>query len=270
MYDDDPIERYGLKLGPYPECVIPTDKIEARLREYPPGSTQPKVVLLGTGSYSPVHRMHVAKFHLVRAYLEGQGVFVAGGLMSPGHDIHVVLKLAEKAIPVADRVAMCRMACQGESWLGVSTWECHQQGFVDFPSVTRNHRKFFDEKFPEHHIRVIYICGADLAIRCGLERGLNDLRVAAVCRPGYSMGNMLEVARPHEPGDSLAYFYVIETDQIEDVSSTEIRRRAASPDGRHTLEELMLPETADYFVKHMETRTRQQQQQQNARSCIIS
>lgn len=45
-------------------------KIALRLRELGPGSTREKVILVGSGMYNPLHRLHLRMFYLARQFLE--------------------------------------------------------------------------------------------------------------------------------------------------------------------------------------------------------
>src|SRR6185437_6851701 len=52
------------------------------------------IVLVGTGSFNPVHRMHIQMFELSRRYFERNPfTYVIAGFISPSHDAYVRRKL---------------------------------------------------------------------------------------------------------------------------------------------------------------------------------
>ena len=88
-------------------------KIATRLRELGP-STRQKVILVGSGVYNPLHRLHLRMFYLARQFLEGHSHFeVLGGIVSPSHSTAVRQKFRQKPkeiIPPKHRLAMARLS----------------------------------------------------------------------------------------------------------------------------------------------------------------
>ena len=61
-------------------------KAALRLRELGPKSKRQKVIMVGSGIYNPLHRLHLRMFYLARQFLEGHSHFeVLGGIVSPSH-----------------------------------------------------------------------------------------------------------------------------------------------------------------------------------------
>eukprot|EP01112_Ceratiomyxa_fruticulosa_P003567 TRINITY_DN1388_c0_g1_i4.p1 TRINITY_DN1388_c0_g1~~TRINITY_DN1388_c0_g1_i4.p1 ORF type:complete len:244 (+),score=20.03 TRINITY_DN1388_c0_g1_i4:126-857(+) len=199
-------------------------------------------VLICTGSFSPVHVMHLQIFKLARKFLESKNIHVVGGFISPSHDRYVSNKLLKDAIRAEHRIKMCQLVCAQEDWLDVSTWECAQPGFTNFPSVVRFHGSVLASHFPDINIELYYVCGADLAVNCFLNRGLGGLKVITVRRHGVDNSDVDELIRTGVDG----YFYVVESDSLIPVSSTEIRRRVKS---KEPLDDLMNKEASDYLRK---------------------
>lgn len=179
-----------------------------------------KVVLLSTGSYNPVHKMHVETFHMTKTQLEqNHGMIVVGAFLSPSHDSYVRSKLGEEFIEGRHRLNMCEQAIKEakmDDWLIVDRWEILQTKFIDFPAVHYSLAKYIQEQFPNDSIRTIYLCGTDHLLRCG---GLYSLRkpskgVAALKRPGYE--NV-------ESDQNL--FIINNTSYKIDFSSTDVRKR---------------------------------------------
>lgn len=76
-------------------------------------SGKPRVVLLSTGAFNPIHRMHVQMFDHVKASLEADGHSVIGAVLSPSHHQYLASKLLNSphwVIPAEQRLAMCRLA----------------------------------------------------------------------------------------------------------------------------------------------------------------
>jgi hypothetical protein len=67
---------------------------------------------------------------------------------------------------------MCNLAVEDSDWIAADPWESLQPWFVDFPQVCSHVLSSleFTEGIPRDRIRVFYLCGADLALKCGLNR----------------------------------------------------------------------------------------------------
>lgn len=196
----------------------PTSHIEKKLQEK---TDLQKVVLIGTGSYNPVHRGHIELFKLVKDQLEKNYKFkVLGAYISPSHDDYVSNKLGRDHIDSKHRIKMTQLAIKEagyEDWLCCDPWETEQNGFYDFPEVTMRMKKFISEKFPKEKIRVIYCAGADHVQKCGCYSLRNEeMGVASIARPGYKQVT------------SKSHVFHIETEFEYDISSTMIRKKINS------------------------------------------
>lgn len=156
-----------------------------------------RIVLLSTGSYNPVHRMHVSMFEHVKSSLESAGHVVVGAFISPSHDAYLAGKMKKTPsvhIKANHRLSMCQLAVGESKWLSTSSWETNQSHFIDFPDVSRSLLGRIQVRFSPltyGPIRVYYVCGADLASKCGLGRGIDrDINVAVMPRPGYTVRNV--------------------------------------------------------------------------------
>ena len=136
-----------------------------------------KVVLLETGSLSPVHLEHVRMLELAKQHLESlffeepaeeisqQRFVVVGAYLSPSCDQYVMRKLGRSRpgfLSAAHRLAMCRLAVSHSSWIDVDSWEAAQDHFVDFPQVAIRLAEFLKTSFPEEQqkIKVVFVCGS--------------------------------------------------------------------------------------------------------------
>jgi len=181
--------------------------------------------------------MHVDVFQVAKKYLtEEHGFNVICGLISPSHDEYVSRKLPESYIPAIDRIKMCELAIQSDpefSWLAVDEWESTQQYFKSLYSVSHHLDKAIREEFPNQSadkLGVMFLCGADLILRCGMMTSLGSIPIVAVGRPGYS-----QIVRGHlaSSGKEKDIYFVPQ--DTEDVSSTKIRQRIANGESVHDL-----------------------------------
>lgn len=198
-------------------------------------------VLVSTGSYSPVHRMHVHMFEIAKTALEEKyGFVVVGGFISPSHDHYVSGKLGEAALPSQHRFQMCELSVADSQWLSVSKWEGHRPTFLDFGPVRQFHEDYLRTKFPDKEIAVFYLCGTDHAVKCHLYN-TRKFPVVAVGRPGEHSAELREI---HGRQEKNPLFYFVE-DETENISSTEIRRRLQN---KLPFDDLMHPQAAAYLI----------------------
>eukprot|EP01105_Mastigella_eilhardi_P006362 TRINITY_DN17969_c0_g1_i1.p1 TRINITY_DN17969_c0_g1~~TRINITY_DN17969_c0_g1_i1.p1 ORF type:complete len:262 (+),score=45.45 TRINITY_DN17969_c0_g1_i1:66-788(+) len=148
-----------------------------RLEEVKGQCTGQPVVLLSTGSFNPIHRMHLYQFEMAREFLKEQhGLTVILGLISPSHDNYVRSKLRREALPWKGRATLCELAIRdhfqehndGSGFtIMVDPWEGMQGDFIDFPVVSATRRCTFTTAFPESNLLVLFLCGMDLYVKCG-------------------------------------------------------------------------------------------------------
>lgn len=203
----------------------PTDHINKKLLEK---TDLQKVVLLGTGSYNPVHRGHIELFKLVKDQLEKEHKLkVLGAYISPSHDHYVKSKLGKNYIDSKHRVNMIELAIKEagyDVWLCCDKWEVEQDGFFDFPEVTMRMKTFITKKYPNENIRVIYCAGSDHVEKLGCHSlGSKEMGVASIARPGYKQTQKSHV-------------FNISTEFDYDISSTMIRKKIQSNEDLEKLE----------------------------------
>lgn len=202
-------------------------------------NTKQKVVLVGTGSYNPVHIGHIEVFAQIRKQLEENHHFqVLGAYISPSHWDYISHKLRDDAIPDDHRCKMIELAISEagySDWLKLDRWELNQEYFLDYPDIVKRMSKFLDQKFKNHKIRVIYCAGADHVRKCGCwELRKGSFGVACVSRPGYN-----QISGDHVfPIDSSLQF---------DISSTLIRKALKN---KEDLSQLEYKSVVDYMLKN--------------------
>jgi len=162
-------------------------KIATRLRELGP-STRQKVILVGSGVYNPLHRLHLRMFYLARQFLEGHSSFeVLGGIVSPSHSTAVRQKFRQKPkeiIPPKHRLSMARLTVGDSAWLTVDPWEITRRRVLDYLSVLDHVRELVENAFPSVNIKLIYLCKGNMLPKLNsealVERNCNCL---CICRP---------------------------------------------------------------------------------------
>ncbi|CAN0516028.1 unnamed protein product, partial [Ectocarpus sp. 8 AP-2014] len=114
--------------------------------------TRSKVLIVGSGTFNPVHKIHIRRFYLARNYLEMQkGMRVVGGIVSPSHPTLVRQRhrvRAAEIIPPKHRLSMARAAVGKGSWLAVDSWEVTRKRIMDYMSVLEHAKEVCHETFP--------------------------------------------------------------------------------------------------------------------------
>jgi nicotinamide mononucleotide adenylyltransferase len=87
------------------------------------------VILVSSGSFSPITTLHVQMMTMIREYLmiKSQQVHVIGGLLSPVHDAYGKSSLIDQN----HRYEMCKLATDGVNWLGVTSIEIQHQTWIE-------------------------------------------------------------------------------------------------------------------------------------------
>ncbi len=95
------------------------------------------LVLLSTGSFSPVHEGHLDMMERARRRAEQAGWTVVAGYLSPSHDQYVGVKRGgQAALHAEHRIALLEEALQDSDWLSVCPWEArHAPVSLNFTDV---------------------------------------------------------------------------------------------------------------------------------------
>jgi len=177
------------------------------------------IILLSTGSYNPVHRMHIQILNT--AYNQLKDKFnVICCFISPSADCYVASK-GNILIPFEDR---CKMIYEGISYyinreifdlnfnIFLHEWEGSHKYFIDFPEVIREIQYKINLYYKKYNIRVLYVCGMDHYLKCRYALRQN---VVVIDRKPY-INNNYET-------DEKNYVYILKDEKSEPYSSTEIR-----------------------------------------------
>ncbi len=146
---------------------------------------KPYLILLNTGSYSPIHQGHLQLMELAYETLSKQ-YHVLGGYFSPSHDNYVSQKYFGTAAYHCDaRIDLCEHFIFQHPYLHVDPWESrYNDRPINFTNVILRFKKIFQQYFP-FPIHIAYIFGSDNAFftKAFMEQDI------AVCfeRPGYEL-----------------------------------------------------------------------------------
>jgi nicotinate-nucleotide adenylyltransferase len=198
---------------------------------------KPRVALFG-GTFNPVHCGHLRVARAAMDELDLERVI----LMPCARPPH---KTAEDLAPGADRLAMCRLAAQGDARLEVSDLEMRRPG----PSYTVETLRALRAARPEAEL--VLLVGADMLRDLHLWRQVEEIvrlaRVVTLPRAGVDPGPLNDLGRRigSEAVDRLLKD-VLATPLV-DIASTEVRRRVRSGE---PIDELVPAAVARYIAEH--------------------
>ena len=180
------------------------------------------IILLTTGSYNPIHRMHLEILNLAYKKLLSYGVYnVICGFISPSADCYVKHK-AKEFIDFKTRCAMIEEAIKEYNDLGkednklkifLHKWEGSHKKFIDFPEVNFEIQRQINEHFKQDKIQLVYVCGMDLYLKCA--RHCLGRNVIAVDRKPYQKNCFYDQPK--------ILIFEVKDEKAEPFSSTSIR-----------------------------------------------
>ena len=175
------------------------------------------IILLTTGSFNPVHRMHLEILHIAYKFLRSKNYNVLCSFISPSADCYVKHK-QPPTIPFDIRCEIVERAIEeyqleikdDEFKIFLHTWEGTQNTFIDFPYVVEE----IQNELIKYQSKLVYVCGLDLFVKCAAYY-LNK-NVIAIYRRPYKNKKFMD--------DPNRLIYIIEDDKAEPFSSTSIRQ----------------------------------------------
>jgi nicotinate-nucleotide adenylyltransferase len=177
-------------------------------------------MLLFGGSFDPVHLGHLIVSRAVAERLGIERIMLVPSARPPH-------KQDRALAPAAERLALCRLAVEGDPLFDVSDWELRQAG-VSYTLETVRH---FRAGLPAGS-GLYWLVGMDSLMELGTWYRAGELveacTIVTAVRPGYEdpdLARLRAVLRPDQI-DKLAR-HIVPTPRI-DISSTEIRARLAA------------------------------------------
>lgn len=198
-------------------------------------STENSRTLLFGGSFNPVHNGHLGIARSAADLLNVQRVvLIPAG--NPPHKSNRGLAASD------DRLAMCRLAIQGEAQFEVSDWETLQSG----PSYTLRTVEHLQAIYPG---QLYWLLGMDSLLELHTWYRIDELAaactLATVGRPGFEPGldHLESILQP----DQISHIerHILRT-QLFDISATDIRARLRAG---LSIAELVHPQVADYIAQ---------------------
>jgi nicotinic acid mononucleotide adenylyltransferase len=136
---------------------------------------------------------------------------------------------------------MVKAAVNESDWIEACPWESSRATFINFTEVTSYIAWYLKNNVPKlGKFRILYVCGADLALKCGLTEH------ASSCFTNYVPSGVAVVGRP---GSSLKRAtimegcYVVDA-KLQDLSSTDLRKHMM--EGK-SLEAFTFPAVIEYM-----------------------
>lgn len=140
----------------------PYQKVIDRMQNLSAG--QSGVVLITSGSFSPLHQGHIDMLDVAKTYVESQGEYVVGGYVVPAHDSYVATKNnGEAGMSSELRISLAQMSLKNSDWIMVDGSEalCNpcDRNFTD---IVRRIKKYIGFHFKQHAFKYYYVCGEDV------------------------------------------------------------------------------------------------------------
>ena len=178
------------------------------------------IILLSTGSYNPIHKMHIEILNIAYRYLLSLKKYnIICGFISPSADCYVRSK--NKQLPLIPFDLRCKMIETGireynrdnkgnNLKIFLHKWEGTHDYFIDFPDVISEIQAQILDHY--NNIKLIYVCGLDLYLACNEYFNKNVIVIDRKPYKNYIYKNIPE-----------KFIYFINDDKVKPYSSTFIR-----------------------------------------------
>ena len=207
------------------------------------------IVLLVTGSFNPIHRMHIEILNIAYRHLLSLKKYnIVCGFISPSADCYVKKK-QPPLIPFDLRCYMIETAIReyenenknnNNLKIFLHRWEGTHDYFIDFPDVIQAIQNQLSYYFKDIDIQLVYVCGMDLYDHCNDYFNKN---VIVVERKPYKNNKY------KDNPDNL--IYIVKDEKSRPFSSTSIRDCYIRRD-YIGIKNITFPEVADMVIRFFE------------------
>ena len=211
-------------------------------------SKKKNIILLSTGSYNPVHRMHIQIFNTAYNQLKDKYNVICC-FISPSADCYVASK-GNILIPFEDRCEMVYEAIQYYTTREIDDpnfriylheWEGSHYYFIDFPQVISEIQYKINKYYKQYNIRVLYVCGMDHYLKCRYALRQN---VVVIDRKPY-------INTRYETNEK-NYVFILKDEKCEPFSSTEIRNSFFQTGDLNEIKKITFPNVAKMIIDFYE------------------
>lgn len=197
-----------------------------------PGDPPPKdkpITLVFGGSFSPIHKGHVASVEAAKKHLEDEGYKVSHVIVSPSPDKLLRAKLGDNLVPLKDRVQMAKAATADKSHISVTDKPAIEVENMEGKAKRTQLADWAATQYPD--TTVVNALGED-----ALPGSHKPDKFPSAFASNEGHSGYYYLAMPRATGDS-------------DISSSKIRK--AVSEGKDVPEEWMNPETQKLYRKHL-------------------
>ena len=233
--------------------LTPTKNILERIQQCPPDKIP--IILITTGAYCPIHRMHIEMHDIARKYIEDTfSAKVVGSLLSATHDEYVKPKITYSYpqkfwLDVNTRIKLISLALEEFPYIEQDLFEAKASRFIEFSEVVANRCEYFNWECKQRQLAsplVVMLVGEDM-LKCHLYPPPPGLGLALIRRKGSSRFKSrwpkLDTRQQWEES-----VFLIETEREFEVSSTKVRL-AAADNNRDIIKEMLPDKVADELIK---------------------
>ena len=233
--------------------LTPTKNILERIQLCPPDKAP--IILITTGAYCPIHKMHIEMHEIARKYIEDTfNAKVVGSLLSATHDEYVKPKITYSYpqkfwLDVNTRIKLISLALQDNIYIEQDLFESMATRFIEFSEVVKNRSAYFNWECKLRQLPsplLVMLVGEDM-LKCHLYPPQPGLGLALIRRKGSSRLKSrwpkLDTRQQWEES-----VFLIETEGEFEVSSTKVRLAAAEND-KDTLRQMLPDKVAEELIK---------------------
>lgn len=145
-------------------------------------------LIVGTGSFNPLTRMHLRTFVMAKQYLEArEGYTVLGALLSPAHYSTVRERYRtnpDEIIPSPHRLAIAQLMVEESHWMSIDPWEITRRRSMDYTSLLSHASKVIQHHLGSNEVHVFYLCKPNAIPRLSPNAfSSTNTGCICVCRP---------------------------------------------------------------------------------------